>query len=86
MAGRNESFQGSYQGSKGLKYQATKIGDQVHVDAMDNEGNYSSGRFELDPTTKSWEVSEGSLDIDPAHEGPEMDVRRNMRRVVNGRF
>jgi hypothetical protein len=86
MAERNSSFQGSYRGAKGLKYQATKVNDEVHVDAVDNEGNYSSGRFELDPTTKSWEVSEGSLDIDPAHEGPEMDVRRNMRRVVNGRF
>lgn len=86
MAERNSSFRGSYKGAKGLKYSMAKVGDQVHVDASDEDGNYSSGRFELDPTTKSWEVSEGSMDVDPAHEGPEFDVRRNMRRAVNGRF
>ena len=86
MAERNSSFQGSYKGAKGLKYQAVKINDEVHVDAMDNDANSSSARFEFDPTTKSWEVQEGSMDIAPEHEGPEIDVRRNMRRVVNGKF
>lgn len=87
MADRNESFHGSYRGAKGLVYNATKLSDtEAAVDAIDPKGNASFARFDLDPDLKTWEVQEGSMDIHPEHEGPEYDVRRNMRRIVNGRF
>lgn len=81
MANRRKSFPHI---KDGVRYDMSKIGNQVHVSAEDEAERYSSAIFEPDQAAGMFVVSEGSLNLHPEH--AKTGVGQMMGKLVNQRY
>ena len=84
MGRSNKAFRGGYKDSHGITYDIQDLGTHIDAHAMDQEGNFSSAKFNFEPDTGAHEVVPGTLNLHPDHVA--LGVGRTMRNLVNARY